>query len=61
MSLAAIIAWATANEALIATVLFALSEPLGANPKFKSNGLLSLILVQAQNALKAKGAKDITP
>jgi hypothetical protein len=61
MSLAAIIAWATANEALIATVLFALSELLGANPKFKSNGLLSLILIQAQNALKAKGAKDITP
>jgi hypothetical protein len=61
MSLAAIIAWATANEALIATVLFAVSEALGANPKFKSNGLLSLILVQAQNALKAKGAKDITP
>jgi hypothetical protein len=61
MSLAAIIAWATANQALIATVLFAVSEALGANPKFKSNGLLSLILVQAQNALKAKGAKDITP
>jgi hypothetical protein len=61
MSLAAIIAWATANQALIATVLFAVSEALGANPKFKSNGLLSLILIQAQNALKAKGAKDITP
>ena len=61
MSLAAIIAWATANEALIATVLFALSELLGANPKFKSNGLLSLILLQVQGQLKAKGGKDLTP
>ena len=61
MSLAAIIAWATANQALIATVLFAVSEALGANPKVKSNGILSLILIQAQNALKSKGAKDLTP
>ena len=61
MSLAAILAWATANQALIATVLFALSELLGANPKFKSNGLLSLILLQVQGQLKAKGAKDLTP
>jgi len=61
MSLAAILAWATANQALIATVLFALSEALGANPKFKSNGLLSLILLQVQGQLKAKGAKDLTP
>ena len=52
MSIAAIIAWATANQALIATVLFAVSEALGANPKVKANGLLSLILIQAQNALK---------
>jgi hypothetical protein len=36
-------------------------EETGANPKVKSNGILSLILLQAQNALKAKGAKDITP
>ena len=61
MSLAAILAWATANQALIATVLFALSELLGANPKFKSNGLLSLILLQVQGQLKSKGAKDLTP
>jgi hypothetical protein len=61
MSLAAIIAWATANQALIATVLFAVSEALGVNPKVKSNGILSLILIQAQNALKSKGAKDLTP
>ena len=55
------IAWVIANQALVATVLFAVSEALGANPKIKANGLLSLILIQTQNALKAKGAKDITP
>ena len=61
MSLAAIIGWATANQALIATVLFAVSEALGANPKVKANGILSLILLQVQGQLKAKGAKDVTP
>ncbi len=55
------IAWVIANQALVATVLFAVSEALGANPKIKANGILSLIIIQAQNALKAKGAKDITP
>jgi hypothetical protein len=55
------IAWALANQALIATVLFAVSEVLGANPKVKANGLLSLILLQVQGQLKAKGAKDLTP
>jgi len=55
------IAWVIANQALVATVLFAVSEALGANPKVKTNGILSLIIIQAQNALKAKGAKDITP
>jgi hypothetical protein len=59
--MSALIAWALANQALIATVLFAISEALGADPKVKANGLLSLILIQAQNALKAKGAKDLTP
>ncbi len=61
MSIAAIWAWASANQALIATVLFAVSEALGANPKVKSNGILSLILLQAQAQLKNKGAKDLTP
>ena len=59
--MSAIIAWAIANQALIATVLFAVSEALGANPKVKSNGILSLILLQAQAQLKNKGAKDLTP
>lgn len=56
-----LIAWAIANQALIATVLFAVSEALGANPKVKSNGILSLILLQIQGQLKAKGGKDLTP
>ena len=56
-----LIAWAIANQALIATVLFAVSEALGANPKIKSNGILSLILLQVQGQLKGKGAKDLTP
>jgi len=56
-----LIAWAIANQALIATVLFAVSEALGANPKVKSNGILSLILLQVQGQLKAKGGKDLTP
>jgi hypothetical protein len=55
------IAWALANQALIATVLFAVSEALGANPKIKANGLLSLILLQVQGQLKEKGGKDLTP
>jgi hypothetical protein len=56
-----LIAWALANQALIATVLFAVSEALGANPNIKANGLLSLILLQVQAQLKAKGGKDLTP
>ena len=59
--MSALIAWAIANQALIATVLFAVSEALGANPKVKSNGILSLILLQAQSVLKKKGAQDLTP
>jgi len=59
--MSAAIAWAFANQTLILTVLLAVSEALGANPKVKANGLLSLILLQVQGQLKAKGAKDITP
>jgi len=61
MSLAVIGAWLAANEGLVATVLFLISEVLGTNPKFKSNGILSFILVHAQNYLKKRGAKDLTP
>jgi len=59
--MSAVIAWCLANQALIATVLLAVSEAMGANPKVKSNGILSLILLQVQGQLKAKGGKDLTP
>ena len=59
--MSALVAWCLANQALIATVLFAVSEALGANPKVKSNGILSLLLLQGQKVLKDKGAKDLTP
>ena len=58
--MSALVAWCLANQALIATVLFAVSEALGANPKVKSNGILSLILLQAQAQLKKRGATDLT-
>ena len=59
--MSAVIAWCLANQALIATVLLAVSEAMGANPKIKSNGLLSLVLLQVQAQLKNRGAKDLTP
>ena len=59
--MSALVAWCLANQALIATVLFAVSEALGANPKVKSNGILSLVLLQVQGQLKARGGKDLTP
>lgn len=59
--MSAVIAWCLANQALIATVLLAVSEAMGANPKIKSNGILSLVLLQAQKVLKDKGGQDLTP
>lgn len=61
MSLAALIALYKANEGLILTILFLISEALGANPKIKSNGILSFILVQLQAKMKDRGAVDPTP
>ena len=52
--MSAVIAWCIANQALIATVLLAVSEAMGANPKIKSNGILSLLLLQGQKVLKEK-------
>jgi hypothetical protein len=59
--MSALIAWVLANQTLVATVLFTISEALGATPKIKANGILSLIIIQVQSILKSKGAKDITP
>ena len=61
MSLAVIWAWVMANEAALATILLIVSELMGANTKFKSNGLLSFVLLQVQQHLKKKGAVDPTP
>lgn len=61
MSLAALIAFLNANQAIIATVLFMVSETLGAAPKIKANGILSFLLIQVQAKLKEKGAVDTTP
>lgn len=54
-----ILAWCASNQALIATILFAISEAMGANPKIKSNGLLSLLLMQGQKVLVDRGAKKL--
>lgn len=59
--MSALIAWCLANQTLLLTLALAISEALGANPKVKSNGILSLILLQVQSQLKNKGAKDFTP
>ena len=60
MSLAALMAFYKANEALIFKLLLVISEYLGANPKIKSNGIVSLILLQVQSALKNDKTKDST-
>ena len=54
MSVAIVWAWVSANQALLATVLFAVSEALGANSKIKANGILSLLIIQGQKLLKDK-------
>ena len=48
MELAVIWAWIVANEAALATILLVVSELMGANTKFKSNGILSFLLLQLQ-------------
>jgi len=57
----ALTAFFLANQTLIVTIAFAISEALGATPKIKANGLISLVLLQVQSILKSKGAKDLTP
>jgi hypothetical protein len=61
MELAAVWAWVVANEAVVATLLLVLSELLGSVPAFKSNGIISFILVQFQEQAKKRGAVDPTP
>jgi hypothetical protein len=57
----ALTAFFLANQTLIVTIAFAISEALGATPKIKANGLISIVLLQVQSVLKSKGAKDLTP
>lgn len=40
------------NQSLILGLLLAISEALGANPKVKSNGFLSFVLIQLKTYLK---------
>ena len=61
MSVAAIWAWVLANEAAVATVLLILSEFLGSIPAFKSNGLVSFVILQVREMTTKKGGIDPTP
>jgi hypothetical protein len=61
MELAVIWAWIVANEAALATILLVVSELMGANTKFKSNGILSFLLLQLQDFARKRGAADPTP
>lgn len=54
MTTAALIAWVTANQTLLVTLALVISEYLGANPKVKSNGILSLLLLQVKKYLESK-------
>jgi hypothetical protein len=61
MSVAVLWTWLMANEAAIATILLVISELLGANPKVKSNGIVSFILLQLKNQAEKRGGVDPTP
>jgi hypothetical protein len=61
MSAAALWAWILANEVAVATILLVLSEFLGSIPAFKSNGIVSFIIVQLREFSKKKGGVDPTP
>jgi hypothetical protein len=57
MSLAALIAFLEANPAAataVLSILLVISEALGANPRVKSNGFLSFVLLQLNTFLKKK-------
>lgn len=43
-----------ANVQLILGILLAISEALGADPRVKSNGIISFILIQVRDFLKKK-------
>jgi hypothetical protein len=53
----AAVALSSANTKLAFGALLAISEVLGADPRVKANGILSFVLIQAQNFLKSKETK----
>jgi hypothetical protein len=61
MTLAAFLAWVTANEVAVATIALIISELLGAIPQVKSNGFISFALIQVNKLLKGRGGVDPTP
>jgi hypothetical protein len=61
MSAGIIWAWIVANQTSVTTILLIVSELLGASSKVKANGILSFVLLQIQEQLKKRGAKDPTP
>ena len=46
-----------ANVQLVLGILLAISEVLGADPRVKSNGILSFGIIQLQNIIKSKKTK----
>lgn len=54
MTLTALMAWVSANQALLVTLALVISEYLGSNPRIKSNGILSFLILQAENYLNNK-------
>jgi len=61
MSLAALWAFVTANQAAVYTLLLIVSELLGAIPAFKSNGIVSFVIMQVRKLAEEKGGVDPTP
>ena len=61
MEFGAIVSWILAHEAVLATLLLIVSELLGAIPAFKSNGIVSFILVQLEALARRRGGVDPTP
>jgi hypothetical protein len=61
MSVAVLWAWLLANEAAVATILLVVSELLGSVPSFKSNGIVSFVLLQIKQFSKKRGGVDPTP
>jgi hypothetical protein len=43
-----------ANAQLALGALLAVSEVLGADPRVKANGIVSFVLIQAQNLIRSK-------